>query len=283
MNALILLLFALSPLAGRDDGFRVSDTEEIHRTLTFPAGGAAHQLVIDNINGSITVTGYAGSDVQVTAHRTNLGDTREKLDEGKKKITLDVTQENGKIVLYVNTPWRCSDGSAAFDRREYYGYDADFTFEVRVPVETEVFLKTVNKGSITVTGVNGAFEVHNVNGPVEMTGIGGSGLVSTVNGGLEVRFSRNPADRCGFHTVNGTIEISVPDDLSADLRLKTFNGDVRTDFDVTGIPEQNLPPRKIGHRTVYGGNEFFSARAGRGGPEMIFETLNGNIRILKTH
>lgn len=283
MNALIMLLLALSPHAVQGDGFRESDTEDIHRTLAFPAGGTSHQLVIDNINGSITVTGYEGNDVQVTAHRVNWGDSRERLEEGKKKITLDVSQEDGKIVLYVNTPWRCGDGSPAFDRRDYYGYDADFTFDVRVPVETEIFLKTVNKGSITVRGVDGDYEVHNVNGPVEMTGIGGSGLVSTVNGGLDVRFSRNPSGRCGFHTVNGTIEISVPDDLSADLRLKTFNGEVRSDFDVTGLPQQIPPPRKIGRRTVYGGNEFSDVRAGKGGPEMVFETLNGDIRILKAH
>ena len=283
MNVLILLILALTPIAGREDGWGISDTEEIRKTLEFPAGGAAHQLVIDNLNGSISVTGYDGKDVQVSARRVNWGDSRDRLAEGKKKITLDISREDGKIVLYVNTPWRCGDGSPAFDRRDYYGYDADFTFDVRVPVETEVFLKTVNKGSITVTGVNGDFEVHNVNGPVEMKTIGGSGLVSTVNGGLDVRFSRNPAGRCGFHTVNGTIEISVPDDLSADLRLKTFNGEVRSDFDVTGLPQQPPPPRKIGRRTVYGGDEFFAVRAGKGGPEMMFETLNGDIRILKSH
>ena len=270
-------------LTGGDDGYRVSDTEEIHRTLAFPAGGASHRLVIDNLNGSITVTGYAGDDVQVSVHRVTRGDSREQLEEGKKKITLDVREEEGRIILYVNTPWRCGDGSPAFDRRDYYGYDADFTFDVRVPAATEVFVKTVNKGSITVTGVRGDFEVHNVNGPVAMTGIGGSGLASTVNGGVDVRFSRNPTGRCGFRTVNGTIEVSVPDDLSADLRLKTFNGDVRSDFDVTGLPQEVPPPRKIGRRTVYGGDEFFSVRAGSGGPAMEFETLNGDIRILKAH
>jgi len=282
MSALIAMLLAL-PLVSGGDPWEVSDTEEIHRTLQFPAGETARQLLIDNINGSITVTGYDGSDVEVSVHRVSRADTPERLAEAKKKITLDVSEEGRRIVLYVNTPWRCSDGSPAFDRRDYYGFDADFTFDVRVPAETEIFLKTVNKGSIAVTGVRGGFEVHNVNGPVAMTAMGGSGLVSTVNGGLDVRFSRNPKSRCGFRTVNGSIEVSVPDELSADLRLKTFNGDVLSDFDVTGLPQQPPPPRKIGRRTVYGGDEFFSVRAGKGGPEMVLETLNGDIRILKDH
>lgn len=131
--------------------------------------------------------------------------------------------------------------------------------------------------------MNGAFEVDNVNGGIEMSGIAGSGLASTVNGGVEVRFTKNPDSRCGFQTVNGSIEIEVPDQLSAVLRLKTFNGEVFSDFDVTGLPRAASGPERIGRRTLYRGDEFFSVRAGSGGPEMVFETLNGDIRILKTH
>jgi DUF4097 and DUF4098 domain-containing protein YvlB len=131
--------------------------------------------------------------------------------------------------------------------------------------------------------MNGTFEVSNVNGGIRMSGITGSGLATTVNGKVDVNFTRNPDARCGFRTVNGAIEVEVPDDLSADLRLKTFNGEVYTDFDVTGLPHSAPVQERIGRRTVYRGNEFFSVRAGKGGPEMMFETLNGDIRILRTH
>jgi DUF4097 and DUF4098 domain-containing protein YvlB len=116
-----------------------------------------------------------------------------------------------------------------------------------------------------------------------MSGIAGSGLASTVNGAVSVRFKKNPDSRCGFQTVNGSIEIEVPDDFSADLKLKTFNGNVLSDFDVTGLPRHASAPEKIGRRTLYRGDEFFSVRAGHGGPDMVFETLNGDIRILRTH
>jgi hypothetical protein len=282
VKTLVIILAACVSFGSSVERFRYSEKEEIQKTLRFPAGGTTHRLVVDNINGSIDVVGYDGSDIQLVAHRTSYGASADRLEESRKKITLDIREEPGEIILYINTPWRCGDGSVSYRERGEYGFDANFDFELMVPTKTDFSLRTVNKGSITVRKMNGIFEVHNVNGRIEMTEVSGAGLVTTVNGKLKVTFSRNPGSRCGFKTVNGSIEVGVPDDLSADLKLKTFNGEVYTDFNVTGLPRQPLAPEKVGRRTVYRGNEFFAVRAGNGGPEMMFETLNGDIRILKT-
>jgi hypothetical protein len=283
MKIIVSVLTALSFLgaaAGRSD---MSEKEEIRKTLQFSGGGSPNQIVVDNISGSIEVVGYDGNDVQLVAHRTSYGASAERLRESKEKINLDIREEPGKIVLYVKTPWRCDDGSLSYRRRDDDGFDADFDFELKVPSKTDFYLKTVNKGGITVSNMNGAFEVSNVNGGIGMSGIAGAGLVSTVNGKVGVRFRKNPDSRCWFKTVNGSIEVEVPGELSADLKLKTFNGEVYSDFDVTGLPREASVPERIGRRTVYRGDEFFSVRAGKGGPEMLFETLNGDIRILRTH
>jgi hypothetical protein len=283
MKTFIMILTAALSLGGGADRPGLSEKEDIRKTLRFPEGGSANRLVVDNISGSIALTGYDGSDIQLVAHRTSYGTTTEKLNESKAKILLDIREEPGTIILYVNTPWRCGDGSVSYRRRDDDGFDADFDFEIKIPAKADVSLKTVNKGGISVSDVNGAFEVENVNGGIRMSGITGSGLASTVNGNVDVRFRKNPESRCGFKTVNGSIEIGVPDELSADLRLKTFNGEVYTDFDVTGLPRPASAPERIGRRTVYRGDEFFSVRAGGGGPALVFETLNGDIRILRNH
>lgn len=283
MKTLLVLLTAILSLGNGPWDFDRSEKDEIRKSLQFPTGGSSHQIVVDNISGSIEVVGYDGSEVQLLAHRTSFGATEEKLRESKEKITLDIREEPGKIILYVNTPWRCGDGTVSYRRRDDYGFDADFDFELKVPFRSDISISTINKGQITVSDINGAFDVHNVNGAIAMSGIAGSGLVSTVNGKVVVKFSKNPAARCGFRTVNGSIEVEVPDELSADLKLKTFNGGVYTDFDVTGLPRRAPLPERIGRRTVYKGDEFFSVRAGKGGPEMLFDTLNGDIRILRIH
>ncbi len=283
MQTLIVSLAALVTLGVGHGEFERSDKEVITKTLRFPAGGSTNQLVVDNVNGSVEVTGYDGDDIQLVVHRTSFGLSDDKLKEAKEKIRLEIKEEPGRIIFYVNTPWRCDDGSMTRRRKEDFGFDADFDFDLRVPLRTDCSVSTINKGEITIKNVTGTFEVNNVNGAIEMAGITGGGLASTVNGKVSVRFTKNPESRCGFRTVNGSIEIDVPDDLSADLKFKTFNGEVYSDFDVVGMPREAPTVERIGRRSVYRGGEFSSVRSGKGGPEIRFETLNGDIRILRNH
>lgn len=283
MKTLIVALVGLVTLGAAWQGYEYSEKEEITKTLQFPAGGAPRQIVVDNINGSLNVVGYDGNDIQLVVHRVSFGDSPEKVKEAKEKVRLDIREEPGKVILYVDAPWRCHDGHGTYRDKGHYGYDADFDFEIRVPSRSDFALSTVNKGDITVKDMSGTFEVSNVNGGIDMSGIAGAGLASTVNGKVDVRFKKNPESRCGFRTVNGTIEVRVPDDLSADLKFKTFNGEMYSDFDVAALPREVSALEKVGNRTVYRGGEYSTVRAGKGGPEMRLETLNGDIRILKSH
>ncbi len=283
MKWILVALTAVISLGFGDERSAFSDKEDIVKSIAFPAGGSVREVVVDNISGSISVVGYGGDDVRLVAHRTSFGDSEQKLQESKKKITLDITQEPGRIVLYVNTPWRCQDGSGYHGGSEDYGFDAEFNFELKVPSKTDCTLKTVNGGAITVEDVNGDFIVRNVNGGIAMSGISGAGTAKTVNGNVSVEFAENPHAGCGFATVNGTIDIRLRQDLSADLRFKTFNGEVFSDFDLAGLPHQAPVSKRSGKRTVYRSDDYSLVRAGAGGPRLEFETLNGDIRILKDH
>jgi hypothetical protein len=283
MKPLALILAALVSLGAGPGGTGLTEKTEIEKTLQFATGTSSRRLVVDNLSGSINVVGDDGTDVRLVVHRTSHGDSPEKLAECRAKITLEIREEQGTIILYVNTPWRCGDGSVSYNLRRDYGYDADMDFELRVPRRCDIALKTVNRGAVTVSDIRGAYDVENVNGGIDMQGIAGAGLVSTVNGNVGVRFASNPDSLCGFRTVNGAIEVQLPEELSADLRLKTFNGEVFSDFSVTGLPRRLPAAERIGRRTVYRGDEYFSVRAGSGGPVMEMETLNGDIRILRTH
>jgi hypothetical protein len=283
MKTLLIALAALVASVSAHQEYDQTEKEVIKKTLQFPQGGSRREIVVDNINGSVNVIGYEGNDIQLVVHRTTYGTSPERLQEGKEKVRLDIREEPGKVILYVDAPWRCPDGHGTYRDNGHYGYDADFDFDVRVPYGSTIAVSTVNKGEVSVENMTGDFEVSNVNGGIEMTGIAGTGSASTVNGKVEVQFKKNPEGRCGFRTINGSIEVRVPDDLSADLKFKTMNGEMYSDFDVTTLPQQVPTLEKSGKRTIYRGGEYSVVRAGKGGPEMRFETLNGDIRILRSH
>jgi len=259
----------------------VYNEEKIERTFTFAAGVENRRLVVDNINGTIDVVGYDGDKIEMKAVRGIDAEDDEKADEARREVVLEIKEEKGKVILYVDAPWRTRNG-INYRGWHYYGYDVSYDFELRVPRKTSLFLKTVNSGKIIVKDVEGEHEVSHVNGGIDMTDIIGPAKVTTVNGPVKVSFSKNPEGDCIFKTVNGKVEVELHDGLSADLKLKTFNGQVYTDFDVIDLPRKVAAlEERSGRKRVYRKGDSFSVRVGKGGPEFSFDTLNGSIYILK--
>lgn len=270
----LLLVAAAAPAAA--DRWDVEDERTIEETFTFAAAAGPNLLVIDNVSGSIRVTGHDGPEVRLFARETLRARSAGHLERARREAGLEIKAEGDAVYLIVDGPFREPDGGLRW--RRDLGYVLHYDFEVRLPHRTRVVLRTVNEGDVEVSGVEGGFDVANVNGAVDLEAVAGHGRARTVNGDVAVRFTRSPDGRCDFKTVNGTVDLAFPGDLAADLRFKTMNGGVYTDFDYTPRAFETPEPERRRGRTVWK-SLGFGARIGGGGPEMSFETLNGNVYI----
>ena len=174
---------------------------------------------------------------------------------------LEITREGNTLDLYINGPYRCKDRGINYRGHRHYGYESRFDFTLRVPRRTSLDLKTINHAHIDVRNTSGEFKLNIVNGGVRMHGVTGSGQARTINGDIETDYAS------GF---------------SGDFRVKTFNGDVFSDF-----PASALSPRAPSRNTrrgmrIYKTDGFTGLRIGSGGPEIELDTLNGDIRILRS-
>jgi DUF4097 and DUF4098 domain-containing protein YvlB len=269
---------------GREDDdryFNARDEEKIQKSFTMPAAGQK-SLEIDNIWGSIEVVADTTDKVELSVARTNRAESKEKLEKAKKEVTLDITQEEGALKMYVNGPFRCQCDDCRHSREDD-GYRVKMDFMVHVPRDIDIKVKTVNEGRVVVRNINGSFVVRNVNGDIEMDNVAGSGTARTVNGPVVVSFRQNPHENSEFKTVNGKIELRFAHDLSADFRFKTFNGGIYSDFPVTAMPVHGIQEERRGGKVVYRADRFTGARVSAGGPEIQIENLNGDIRILENH
>jgi DUF4097 and DUF4098 domain-containing protein YvlB len=156
-------------------------------------------------------------------------------------------------------------------------------FQLQVPKNIEVKLKTVNSGNIHVQDVTGNFSVHNVNGRIEMVNVAGSGTAKTVNGPVKVTFRENPRENSDFGTINGNVELYFVSGLAGDFRFKTMNGAVYSDFDMTSLPAKPVNAEQHGTKFVFRSDRYTGGRIGSGGPEIKAENLNGDIRVLERH
>jgi DUF4097 and DUF4098 domain-containing protein YvlB len=242
----------------------MEDKSNEHRTFS-----GVRELIIDNVTGSIDVAASNGSAVEADITRTLSAESQDRIALARKEVRLDVTQEGGLVRLMV-------DGTF---RHGYSGYHAAYDFKLRVPRDIKLDLRTVNHAKITVQGTSGDFAISNVNGGIEMSDIQGSGSVHTVNGPVKVTFARNPSGPTSFKSVNGTLDVSFRPGLNADVKMKTMNGGLFTDFPVSTLPiAGSLPERRDG-KFVWHSNRLTGVRIGGGGPELDFETLNGDVLI----
>ena len=272
--------FPLSP-GGNDRDLPVQEQETIEKT--FSMSGFQHKsLEVDNIWGSIEVVGDGSDKVRLTVKKSTRAESKEKLEQARKEVTLDITEQQGLLRFYVNGPFRChcDDGCG---RREFEGYIVKMDFELHVPLEIDVKVKTVNEGRVHVSDINGKFIVRNVNGDLAMDNIAGSGTARTVNGPVKVSFRQNPKENSDFQTVNGNVELRFAQGLAADFRFKTFNGSIYSDFPVTALPVRPIKEEHQGAKSVFRADRYTGVRVNSGGPEIKIENLNGDIRILENH
>jgi hypothetical protein len=265
-----------------DMNFSEHEQEKIEKSFAMPAGAGRRTLEIDNVWGSIEVVGTASEQAQVTVNKSIRAESKGKMEQARKDVTLDIKQEANGLKLYVNGPFRC-DCHDCGHAREFEGYIVKMDFVVQVPRDIDIKVKTVNEGHVSVRDINGSFLVRNVNGDIQIRNIAGSGTARTVNGPVKVSFRQNPREESDFETVNGAVELAFARDLSADFRFKTFNGGIYSDFPVTALPVQGMKEEHHGAKVIFRADRYTGARINAGGPQIKVENLNGDIRILENH
>jgi len=260
-------------------------TEDVAKTLRFADPGKPGELIVDNVFGPITVEGYAGRDIVLEARKIVYARDAARAGKAEEEVKLDISEKDNIVEAYVDGPFRQTDEEHEGRSIHWHGdpgYQVYFGFTIKVPFRTKLVLSTVLDGDVQVRGVDGTFDVRNVNGAVRLVNAAGSGDARTVNGAVTVAFRRQPDGPCRFETVNGDVEVDFPAPPSADFRVKTMHGEVYSDFDVTYLPKaapvREERPEK-GGRFVYRSDGSNGFRVGKGGPEIKLETLNGDILI----
>jgi DUF4097 and DUF4098 domain-containing protein YvlB len=159
---------------------------------------------------------------------------------------------------------------------------ADLT--ITVPRRSSLDLKTLNNGDIFVEGVEGEIDADDLNGKVTLTHVSGSVVAHSLNGSLTVTIDReDPSKPMSFSTLNGDIDVTLPPTTKANVRMKTDNGSIYSDFEVKLAPQSSPMTTDSGKQK----DGTFRLRFDRmlrgtingGGPDYQFVSFNGQIYI----
>ena len=240
---------------------RADDGNEFH----WKGKLAPEQVVeIKNVNGDIQADSGSGDEVEVSATKSG---------EGAEEVKIEVVQHAEGVTIctiYPSSRWSMGGGSnrceAGGSWHTNTNNKARVNFIVHMPKNLRFTGISVN-GNVRAEGMGRYVRAGSVNGSVHFsTASWGEG--TTVNGSIVARMGRTDwPDQLKFTTVNGSITVETPSDLSADVDFTTVNGNLRTDMPMT-------TQGSFGRRHVQG-------RIGNGGRELKLTTVNGDV-ILKS-
>jgi len=253
--------------------------EQISKEFTLTTEAGRNTLALYNIDGSVTVQGYAGNKVVVEATKIIRADDAQTLAAGKQETQLGFLQRNDSVVVYMKEPFDSRPNRHSHHKDINYHYT--FNYVVKVPYQMNLHLSTINNGAVLVQNVTGALTAYNVNGALKLENVQGTTKVHTVNGNVEATYAANPPGPSSYHTINGQIKVTYPADVSADIHFKSMHGELFTDFANAQVLPMQVTQNKqnTGNGTQYKITKDTAVRLGKGGKDFRFETLNGNVTI----
>lgn len=217
---------------------------------------------IRGVNGAVRAEGAAGGEVEVVAtkraRRSDPSTVRIEVVEHADGVTVCAVYPDGNS----SRPNRCTPGESWHS--SVRDNDVEVEFTVRVPAGVRFDGRTVN-GEVEARNLGADVTATTVNGEVNVS-TAGVARATTVNGGITARMGK--ADWEGdldIQTVNGSIELTMPATLSADVRAEVLNGEITTDFPVTS--QGRLSRRRL------------EGQIGTGGRTLQLKTVNGGVEI----
>jgi len=267
MRKILIIIFVLTAnlLLAQNNG-----AEQVIVPLSNPEHTGL--LSITHFNGSISITGYDGDVVIITAslqHKTQQSDPVRSNNKMKRiythSIQLSATEKDNKVIVKTNSEVNT------------------INLDIKVPQRFSVNIKSIDQGNIDVVNLNGEMEISNNDGDVKILRASGSAVINTLDGDIFVKFIEVSADvPMAFSAMDGTIDVTFPEDLKAFLKIKSDYGKIFSDFEMT-IEKRKLKTEKSDDTGIYKVSleDWTCGRINGGEAEIRLNSVDGNIFIRK--
>lgn len=237
--------------------------QDFQKSYNLGDGGAVE---IANVSGDITLTGYEGSAVVVSAY---------KQGRDREQVEVEDTSTQGRVSLRAKYPENCNcDASVRFEvrvpRSANLAFDRISTASGNVRAEGftgRLHLSTAS-GDVTVRGVGGEIKAASASGTVRVADATGTVNASTASGDVEVELTRlDGAGDLKFSSASGDVHVRMPSNLDARVSISTVSGDIETNF-----------PIEVKH-SRYGSGSRAEGQLGSGTRTLKISSASGNVSL----
>ena len=227
-----------------------ASVDEIRKSFELRPG---EKVWIQGINGRVEIQTSDTKTAEVYVKRT--GDNPDSLQRRQM-----IVEQN-------------ADGLLVRSKQRYngvwshlFGHDPKEEVIIKAPRQIALALRGIN-GRVLSGDIVGTLDMKGLNGRADLGQVNEAANIDGVNGAIVVGLNKLGERGVQIHGVNGPIELKLAAGLNADLTAKGMNGNVKSEISEVTVEKENW--------------SHYSARIGKGGPEIEISGINGTVRLTR--
>ena len=234
------------------------------------------KVEISNLNGEITLQNSGGNTLIIESD-FNFNSDRPERAEGLKllgamedntDLGVNVSEENGMVSIMGATR-----------------HISDCKYKILVPQGIAVsvnYKSPFAKSNVNVDSFVGSLDISAISANVKIVKSSGPFSINTMNGNLEIVYDKiNQSEPTSLATINGIIDITLPDSEKANIEINTMLGNVYNNLSLKIASSKEGKDERASGMNAISTHNSNSYTLNGGGQKVYLKTISGNIYLRK--
>lgn len=238
--------------------------------LTLTLSLAAQANVVDSINKSFNVASDPSLDLKNINGHVTITAWDKNMIEVNATITAETLKEREQVAIIIANIDDNVSIESKYDKNNGRNHNkAKVDYKIKVPTLTVLSSIELVNGALNIIGVEGDIAAELVNGSFNASGASANTHINSVNGSVTLNYQDNikHLNKIIIETVNGGVDLHVPQSINAEVSIETVHGSIKNDFGLT-VDKHNFVGREL------------RGTIGTGKVDIEIETVNGAVKLL---
>jgi len=278
------LTLPLTFIAMLTSSIQATNAADKSYSLPLSKPGAPVSIDIEVYRGSVTLVGYKGDTIEISAKTSTFLGKDKDLKKVKAKINNGSTSRSTKGLKSVKGPSMRLEIEEKNNKVEISSEVSNQHVDliIKVPQRSSAEVELYKGGDINIEGVNGGLELESYEGMIIANNISGPVVAETARTDIVISFSNFANSSPSSLTSHmGNVDITLAQKVAANVNVQTYQGEVFSGLDKDFVVVEEIKKNAKGHKQkiVLGG--IMQAKVNGGGQELSLTSYSGNLYIRK--
>jgi len=282
MKNTLLSTLPLTLVAMLASNIQIANAADKSYNLPLSKPGEPVSIEVEVYRGSITLVGYKGDTIEITAKTSTFTGKDKDLKKVKAKINNSPRSTKGlKSVKSPSMRLEIEEKNNEVEiSSEVSNQHVDLV--IKVPQRSSVDIELYKGGDINIDGVNGGLELEAYEGMIIAKNISGPIVAETARTDIVVNFSAfDKTSPSSLTSHMGNVDITLAKNVAANVNVQTYRGEVFSGLDKDFVVIDEIKKSKNGKKQeiVLGG--VMQAKVNGGGQALSLTSYSGNLYVRK--